>query len=459
MIKKSLIANIFIIWFFSSVVVAEEATAVTPLTDDEDIETQAVIEPIIDAEDDAETKAEVEKNEAKAAVEQKAIIEQVMEAEKSIPAESEPSKDATTRTGDKLPVAEESTEPEAGEAAKDWIPSAVGYDWIQLVSNEWLKGEIKGMYRDSLEFDSDELNLLTIDWEKVKILRTYRVNYLNIEGVGATSGILEVTDDSLQVTNDYEDKTYDRKNLISFAPAGIRERDLWAVKFTLSLDVKQGNTNKLDYMARASVKRRASTTQFLLDYIGNITKTGNIIEEDADNVVETINNHRVTASYDYYKTRRFFYTPLFGEFYRNPFTNTDMRASVGAGMGYTLIDNGRTELSIAGGPAYIRTDFVSVAPGEEISVSTLAAVVRTNYEVDIFKAVDFIAKYNIGYGNKESGGYTHHVILTLETEITGSLDVDISFVWDRTSYQTEDANGNTPVPNDYRTTFGISYTF
>ena len=35
-----------------------------------------------------------------------------------------------------------------------------------------------------------------------------------------------------------------------------RERDLWSIKFTLSLDLKQGNTNKLDYTARANIKRR-----------------------------------------------------------------------------------------------------------------------------------------------------------------------------------------------------------
>ena len=34
------------------------------------------------------------------------------------------------------------------------------FDWVQLKSGEWLKGEIKVMYEDSLEFDSEELELL-----------------------------------------------------------------------------------------------------------------------------------------------------------------------------------------------------------------------------------------------------------------------------------------------------------
>ncbi len=75
-----------------------------------------------------------------------------------------------------------------GKAAQAWIPSAVEYDWVQLTSNEWLKGEIKGMYKDSLEFDSDKLDLLNIDWKDVKILRSYRDSSINIEGVGCNLG-------------------------------------------------------------------------------------------------------------------------------------------------------------------------------------------------------------------------------------------------------------------------------
>jgi hypothetical protein len=429
MYQKTLLLTIFILSFFSSAVAAEESAVAVP-SPDAATESQTANEQSLDAE------AKV-----KDAVESQSIIEQAMDAETGAKAKAKP-------------ASEESAEVSARDAAKAWIPSAVDYDWIQLVSNEWLKGDIKGMYKDTLEFDSDKLDMLDIDWADVKILRSHSVNYINIEGVGATSGILEVTDDKLRVINDYEDKTYDRKNLISFAPAGNREIDLWSIKFTLGFDLKQGNTNKLDYTAMANVKRRASTTQFLLDYIGNITKTGSTGNE----LTETINNHRLTASFDYYKTRRFFYSPVFGELYYNAFTNIKLRSSIGTGLGYTVIDNGLTELSFAGGPAYIKTDFFSVAAGGDNPVSTLAAVLRTNYDVELTKALDFIAKYNIQYGNEKSGGYTHHIILTLENDLN-LLDFDISFIWDRTTYQTEDASGNKPVPNDYRVTIGVSFTF
>ena len=415
--KKNIILRLFVLLLCSSAVFAEEA----------DVE-ETAIDEMGSVEETAVTATATEAEEtAKQAEESQAIIEQVKTASKQ----------------------------GSSDTAKTWIPSAVKFDWIQLTSNEWLKGEIKGMYKDSLEFDSDKLDLLTIDWKDVKILRSHRVNNVNIEGIGATSGILEVTDNSLEIINDYEDQTYDRSKLISFAPGGKRELDLWAIKAVLSLDLRQGNTDQLDYTARVNIKRRASTTRFLMDYIGNLSKTN----AGDGSLVETVNNHRLNASYDYYKTRRFFYTPVFVELYRDPFTNIELRTTLGAGMGYTVIDDGRTELSFAGGPAFVKTDFISVAEGEDTSESTPAAVLRTNYDIELTKTLDFIARYNIQIGNEASGGYTHHIILTVESEITGSLDIDTSFIWDRTSNPTEAADGTTPVSDDYRITLGISYTY
>ena len=394
----------------------------------------------------AKTEAETAKTEAvevKEAVQSQAIIEQTMAIDV----------DAET------PDSEKPAKEKAKDKPKAWVPAAIDFDWVQLTSNEWLKGEIKGMYKDNLEFDSDKLDLLEIDWDDVKVLRGHKISSVNIEEVGATHGKLEITGDVVQVISEYGTEEYDRSNLISFAPGGEREVDLWSAKVTLSLDFKQGNTDQLDYTAKATVKRRASRTRFVLDYIGNISKTDGGTDSGTDHLVETVNNHRINANFDYYKTRYFFYTPVFAELFSDPFSNIDLRVQVGSGIGYTVIDDGVSELSFSGGPAYVKTSFVSVLPGESESESTPALVLRTNYDTALTSTIDFIAIYNIQYGNEESGGYTHHVIATLETELTSKLDIDISFIWDRIDNPTADADGNVPVSDDYRMTLGLTYTY
>jgi len=329
-------------------------------------------------------------------------------------------------------------------------PTATDFDWIQLVSGEWLKGEIKGLYKDSLEFDSDKLDLLTLDWEDIKYVETHIPGSAFIEGHGTVYGYFEINKTRIIVTNGGETKEYDRSRLVSFITGGEEELDYWSAKLTLGLIVRSGNTDQVDYNAKANIKRQTAFSRFIMDYIGNISNTQD---------VETINNHRLTGTHDIFKTRQFFWRPIFAEYYRDPFSNIDAKITVGTGGGYTIIDTKRTNWDISGGPAYQATRFVSVQAGENIEETTPAIVVGTNYDIELTKKLDFIFNYSTTWGNEASGGYTHHIVTSFESEITGSFDFDISFVWDHISNPTAADDGTIPLKDDYRTTLGISYEF
>jgi len=329
-------------------------------------------------------------------------------------------------------------------------PTAIDFDWVQLVSGEWLKGEIKGLYKDSLEFDSDKLDLLTLDWEDVRYVETHIPGSAYIEGHGTVYGFFEISENKIIVTNGDDVKEYNRSQLVSFITGGEEELDFWSAKITLGLIVRSGNTDQVDYNAKANVKRQTSFSRFIADYIGNISNTRDI---------ETANDHIVTASHDIFKTRRFFLRPIFGRYKTDKFTNIDSQITVGTGLGYTLIDTSRTEWNLFGGPAYQATRFVSVQPGENIEETTPALVVGTDYDIELTKQLDFIFNYSTTWGNKESGGYTHHMVTTFESEITGSFDFDISLVWDHISNPTANEDGTVPFPDDYRLTLGVSYEF
>ena len=75
-------------------------------------------------------------------------------------------------------IAEEVDKQKAGY--EKFVPLIDQYDWIELTSGEWLKGEFKGMYRKQLEFDSDKLKLMTFDFEDVRQIRTHRIVTVNI---------------------------------------------------------------------------------------------------------------------------------------------------------------------------------------------------------------------------------------------------------------------------------------
>lgn len=162
---------------------------------------------------------------------------------------------------------------------------------------------------------------------------------------------------------------------------------------------------------------------------------------------------------DVYVTRRFYYTPINAEYYSDPFQNIEQRISVGAGLGYAFIDTSKVEWNISAGPAFLTTKYVSVLPGEDISIDSGSITISTDLDAELSKTIDFIYKYNIQASKKESGGYSHHMIATLETEITKDFDFDVSVVWDRISHPTVDNTGKVPEPNDFRFILGVGYSF
>ena len=278
---------------------------------------------------------------------------------------------------------------------------------------------------------------------------------VNIEHIGVVTGVLNISKDEVTVTQGEIVKEYDVIELVSFTPAGSREIDLWAIKFTLGLDLRKGNTEQIDYTSGLVAKRRTSKSRFNIDYLGNISKTdavGGVLEE-------TVNNHRLSTNLDKYVTRSFFYTPIFAEYYKDTFQNIDKRLTVGVGIGYTIINTAETEWSISGGPSYLSTKYISVLPDEEIKVDSGSLSLSTSYEIEINNKIDFIYKYNIQASETETGGYTHHMIATFENELTNDLDLNVSLIWDRINSPVIDDQGNIPEVDDLKFMLGISYNY
>ena len=336
---------------------------------------------------------------------------------------------------------------------KPWEPPPPppdDFDWIQLKSGEWLKGEFKVLYEKKVEFDSDELGLLKLDWEDVKQIRGHRIFSVRFVGPITVEGLLQVTEDKVFVTVGEERREFERDQLVAIAPGEPKEINFWSGKLSLGLNITRGNTEQTQYSAIGDIKRRTSRTRFITEYLGNFTKTQG---------VQTVNNQRVTSTFDIFKTRKYFFRPFFGEYFRDPFRNIDSRVTLGAGIGYHIIDTSKTEWDAFAGPAYQRTRFESVLPGEDSSESTPAFVAGTYFEKELTKKVDLNSSYEFQILNEESGTYTHHFIVSLETELTGWLDFDISFVWDRIKDPQPEADGTVPKSNDFYLIFSLGIDF
>ena len=342
----------------------------------------------------------------------------------------------------------------AEEDGETWRPPDDGFDWVQLNNKEWLMGDIKSMYSDRLEFESDALDTLSIDWDDVTYLRSAKKANINIEDVGSVEGMLVVEGDVVKMYDGGNLKEFNRSRLISLTPSGDSEMDLWTADLTLGLNLRSGNTEQIDYTAKFAAKRRTANSRVIIDYVGNISKT----DAGTGELVETVNNNRILAAWDVYATRNFFYTPIFGEYYRDTFQNIDGRYTVGAGLGYTIIDDSKVEWNVGAGPAYLRINYLSVQPGEDESISSAALVLSSDYTNEINSQLDLAINYGATGAHSDTGGYTHNFRISLATEFTESLDFDVSLTWDHISEPKTDADGVTPQSDDFRLMFGLRWS-
>jgi hypothetical protein len=323
-----------------------------------------------------------------------------------------------------------------------------GFDWIELTSGEWLKGELKAMQSDTLEFDSDKLDLLKLDWEDVRQVVTKRTQTVRTESREEFAGSLQIDETSVRVTSPEGDTTeFDRLELLGIVEGAPKEINFWSFKLGAGVTLQTGNTKQTDLNLSAKIQRRTAGNRLNLEYLGIQTTTDD---------VETANNHRVKGNFDIFMTRRLFLRPVFAEYYKDSFQNIEHQGTLGIGVGYTLVDNSRTEWDVFAGPAFEYTKFVSVQPGESSESSTPAFVAGTSWETELTGWMDADASYSFSLVNQRSGTYKHHATAGLEIELTSVLDLDLSIVWDRIQTPQQRADGSIPEQDDFRVLLGVS---
>jgi putative salt-induced outer membrane protein YdiY len=360
-------------------------------------------------------------------------------AENSVIEQAQPATNAAAIDGDKQ------------EQAKKWTdthPNNVSADWLQLTTGEWLRGHIIAMQQDSLDFDSDELDILTIEWKKVRYIKSAEPYSLLFDGNIIATGKIEITSDKVYVENDYANLTFDRKHLQTIASGKETELSYWKIKISFGYDMRRGNTEQTDITSRMNAKRRTTDSRLTLDYLGNFTSIDGS---------ETVNNNRFNESYGILITRNFYWSPIFSEYYSDRFQNIDQQISLGIGIGYSLINTPVTKWDISGGPSYQRTKYVSVQGDGSTVDNTLTLALTTTFDTSVNSKVDIEGTYSPKLGASETGNYMHHSIITIETEITKRFDFDVSFIWDFVRQPVPDENGNIPYRSDIRTTIGITY--
>lgn len=339
------------------------------------------------------------------------------------------------------------------------VPNPVflqNYDWVKLSSDEWLKGDIISMYDETLEFESEELDMQTIDWEDVAELRSKEWQSIRMFDGTIAEGNIVVKDGQLFLVRMGKTTEYDLTQLLSIASSGKNERDLWDAYINIGLNLRDGNTVQLDYTLAAGIQRRSASSRFKADYIADFSRYE---DQDAGEDITTTDNQRFTSSYDWFFNPKIYFRAADFEYNSDEFLNLDYRIHYGIAMGYHIIDTSSTSWDVNIGPTYQKTKYIDVLETEDDTETSGGVTIGTDFSYEITSDIDYDVSYNVQMLNEASGGNIHHFQTGLEVEIASDLDLDITFYADHTEEPKADSDNVIPKKTDIRLVIGVGYEF
>jgi putative salt-induced outer membrane protein YdiY len=323
----------------------------------------------------------------------------------------------------------------------DAVPPDDKLDWLQLKNGEWMHGELLGLRDGSVEFDSDEFDVHTVDFADVRRLFIRSKAELGLTNMEKVSGSAVLAGDKFSVTTANGVVELERAQVMSIVPSGSSELDRWSFHLTFGLNIARGNTNQGTLNGTTLLKREDGFTRFTLDYLGNYTET---------NGNRTGHNHRGTTRLDLFVSRVFFVTPAMftGEYDR--LKNIQFRATPAVGAGVHAINKANVTWDFTAGGGYQYTNYFSVAAGEDAQAHNGAVMLGTILDVDITDDVDFYFEYTNMLVVSDLGLTNHHLVTYLEADLTSIFDLGLRFIFDRIEDPVEREDGTTPKENDFQ---------
>ncbi len=366
-------------------------------------------------------------------------------SEEGVPKTAVEAEEGVTEVEEAMEKVEEETEEGLPEAFT--IEFGDRYDWMRLTSGEWLKGRLKRMRDDEIEFDSDKLDLVTFDWEKVDRLHCPGVNtYVFVDKLDVV-GRAVVTKTKVLVETAEGVESYPRAELLSIVEGSPRERNWWSSKLGVGFSANAGNTNQGSFTAYFQLTRADYRTRSRLRYDGAIGYA---------NREENVNRHIGSAEVRLFMSHRWYFTPAAAQFLNDKFQNIKFRATPGAGAGVHVFDTKRWEWDLDGGLGYQYLELLSAAGGVKNPQNDGFITFGTWAELEFYKDVELEIEWRTNLVYTNIGNTNHTGRATFSVEITDIFDFETNFIFLRTEEPLPRADGTVPARNDYQLTVGVA---
>lgn len=322
------------------------------------------------------------------------------------------------------------------------------FDWVQMVSGEWIKGNIARMRNDKMEFDSDKLDMLYLDFADVSLVHSPQVNTYVFDDRESATGPAVITAEQVIVQTEAGTKTFPRAELESIVE-GENERDWWSMKLRFGLTLNRGNTDQLTYDILFNTRREDRMTLLDLNYNATFGKTDG---------VQNVNRQLGEFLFNVFLGSRWWVTPAFGQLFNDRFQNIQFRATPAAGAGVHIVDMTKVKWDFMTGIGYQYLNAKAAVAGTKNPQHDAFIPLYMYWDFDVTGGIDFTASWLTNLVVTTIGNTNHTGKAELSVELTSVLNLDVAFLYLRTEQPVQPADPDLPIieKNDYQLVVGIS---
>jgi hypothetical protein len=369
----------------------------------------------------------------------------------------EPEPEANTEVPAKTEeVAEDEKAPDVIHQQQEvpWAPRQAGHDgftWVQLVSGEWMKGEIKDLRDGKMTFDSDELDEFDYDWVDVLAVISSAPHTITTWEREVHTGFIVARRGNIRVLGSEGEliASVHPDDVSSMIQGRPREMNYWSGLLSVGSTIRVGNSDQQDASSLIKLNRRALSTRW--DNTANV----NYVQTNGEKTQET---QRYTSKLDLFVSRNLFVTLADYEYFRDPFKNIAQRHTPGAGFGYDQTF-GPADWDVTAGLAWQSIHYVSVTVDKSITDQAWVARLGASLEWDITSDIEFDLDYSINAPFDTVDAYSSNMLATLSVDIWWNIEFDFTLEWNRENRPKEAEDGTTPEQDDFRLTTGIGWDF
>ena len=321
-------------------------------------------------------------------------------------------------------------------------------DWVRLASGEWLRGNIERMRDGAMEFNSDEIKLITYDWKKVKELHSPRANTYNfIDGTDLV-GPAMTNEDFVVVQTIDGVVTRPRAELQAIIEHTRRERNYWSTVLRMGLTANAGNTENLTFNAFWQLVREDTFTRAALSYDGTFGTASR---------AEVANRHLAGGDVDIFVHPIIYVKALTGQLLYDKFQNIRLRATPAAGVGFHLITTYVVNWDLEFAPlGYQYLSLLDPAAAVENPQNDAYMMFRMFADLDFTDDIQLLLEWRTNLVYTTIGNTNHVGSLDFTVRVTTILHLNTSFLYLRTEQPFPRSDGTIPKQNDYQIVFGIS---